>query len=522
MRAPADRKADGRMRAPASRRRPIRSLPPSPAATDPAAGLWAVALYSVAGLTLLRLAFLRVSPLELDVAEATRWLWSRTFAFGYAGEAPLPIWLTSVAAGFCGPEAACTRAVSPLLQAGTAMLVGAAGIVLGGFRLGAWGMLTYATLPGVAIASMWLAPDSPLAFFWALTLYAFVRLRQSRDVRWALLAGVAAGFGTLSSITMLLFPLGVAVYRLLGRGRGPAIAGRHLALMALLLLVILLPHATWRLDHGALLPHVGPAMGLLSFLAWQVVILGPFAIGLLAGLGFLWRHRAAGAEKQVLSPDDRRLLLCLSVPVLSVCLLAALAAGPGPNALSYAPGAATVAYLAIALLLTGFALQGPAFIWLKVTIIAQAAIGLALYGLIWATPHWHSAPRPLAEAVARLTGWHALGRAVTAELTRQMPPPKLLIDKQVPASLVLYYAEIPLGSYVPWQDGPQDLGGEAAPLQSGAQGPFLLVGPAGHEKEIAAHFSEVQSVGSIIIPLFTGELRRFELDRLTGFRGGQP
>ena len=97
VRAPADRKADGRMPAPVSRRRLIRTLPPSPAATDPAAGLWAVALYSVAGLTLLRLAFLRVSPLELDVAEATRWLWSRAFAFGYAGEAPIPIWLTSVA-----------------------------------------------------------------------------------------------------------------------------------------------------------------------------------------------------------------------------------------------------------------------------------------------------------------------------------------------------------------------------------------------------------------------------------------
>ena len=285
MRGRADGKADGRMRAPASRRRPIRSLPPGPSVADPAAGLWAVALYSVAGLTLLRLAFLRLSPLELDPVEATRWLWSRTLALGYDGAAPLPIWLSSVAAGFCGPEAACTRAVSPLLQAGTAMLVGGAGIVLGGFRLGAWAMLIYATLPGVAIASMWLAPDSPLAFFWALTLHAFVRLRQSRDIRWALLAGVAAGLGTLSSTAMLLFPLGVALHRLLGRGRGSAIAGRHLALMVLLLLLVLLPHAIWRLGHGIFLPHVGPAMGLLSFLAWQIVILGPFALGLLAGLG---------------------------------------------------------------------------------------------------------------------------------------------------------------------------------------------------------------------------------------------
>lgn len=510
------------MRAPASRRRPIRTLPPSPAATDPAAGLWAVALYSVAGLTLLRLAFLRVSPLELDPVEATRWLWSQTLALGYDGAAPLPIWLTSVTASFCGPDGSCTRAMSPLLQTGAAILLGGAGTVLGGFRLGAWAMLTYATLPGVAIASMWLAPGSPLAFFWALTLYAFLRLRQSRELRWAILGGLAAGLGTLSGAVMLLFPLGIVLYLPLARGRGPAIAGRHLALMALLLLLVLLPHLVWRFGHGSLLPEVGRAAGLLSFLAWQVLIFGPFALGLAAGLAVLGRRMASPMEGAPLSADDRRLLLCLSLPVLAVCLVAALVAGPGPYGLPYDPGAAAVAYIAAALLLAGLALRGRAFTWLKVTVIAQGAIGLALYGLIWATPHWPGAPRPLAEAVARFTGWHALGRAVTVELTRQMPPPQLLIDKRVPASLVLYYAEVPPGSYVPWPDDSEGLGDGATPLRSGAPGPFVLVSPSGHQKEIKPHFAEVQSVGSIVIPLFTRELRRFDIDRLTGYRGGEP
>lgn len=510
------------MRAPASRRRQIPTLPPGPAATDPAAGLWAIALYSVIGLTLLRLAFLRVSPLELDPAEATRWLWSRTFALGYDGAAPLPIWLTAVTAGFCGPDGACTRAVSPLLQAGTAMLLGGAGLVLGGFRLGAWTMLIYATLPGVAIASMWLAPGSPLMFFWALTLYAFLRLRQGGGIRWAVLGGLAAGLGTLSSPAMLLFPLGVALHLLLSRGRGPAIAGRNLLVMVLLLLLVTLPHAVWRLDHGTLLPPGDPGVGILSFLAWQVAILGPFALGLLAGLCFLWRRAAPSPESVALPADDRRLLLCLSLPVLAGCLATALAVGPGPGALPYDPGAVAVAYLAVALLLAGLALEGRAFAWLKATVLAQAAIGLALYGLIWATPYWPAAPRPLAEAVARLTGWHALGRAVTVELTRQMPPPQLLIDRRVPASLVLYYAEVPPGSYLPWQGDRQGLGGGTAPLRPGAPGPFVLVSPSGHQKEIAVHFTEVQSVGSIVIPLFTRELRRFDLDRLTGYRGGEP
>jgi 4-amino-4-deoxy-L-arabinose transferase-like glycosyltransferase len=488
-------------------------------APDEAAGFWQVALYAVVGLTLLRLAFLRISPLEFDSAEATRWLWSRTLALGYDGAAPVPVWLTAAGSSFCGPGEACARAVSPLLQAGTAILLGAAGIALGSWRLGAWTMLTYATLPGVAIASIWLGADSPLMFFWALTLYAVLRLRQGGAIGWAVLGGLAAGLGALSSAAMLLFPLGVALYLLLSRGSAPAIARRPLALMAALLLLVLLPHLFWRLGHGAILPPPAPgAIGpsLLSFLLWQIVVFGPLP------LYFLLRSAAGGTEGAPITRDDRRLLLCLSLPVLLASLLASLAAGPAPAALAYDPGPAAVASVAAALLVAGRALRGRALAWLKASVVAQGAIGLALYGLIWATPHWHGAPRPLAQAVARLSGWHALGRAVAAELTRQLPPPQLLIDRGVPASLVLYYAAVPPGGYVPWPDDPEGLGGGTAALRPQAPGPFLLVSPAGRESEIAAHFTEVQSVGSIVIPLFTGELRRFDLDRLGGFRGGEP
>ena len=115
-------------------------------------GFWQVALYIVVGLTLLRLAFLRVSPLEFDPAEASRWLWSRSLAWGYEAfgrgtASPLPVWLTAVSSSFCGPGEACARAASPLLQAATAMLLGGAGATLGSWRLGAWAMLLYATLP---------------------------------------------------------------------------------------------------------------------------------------------------------------------------------------------------------------------------------------------------------------------------------------------------------------------------------------------------------------------------------------
>src|SRR5262249_58787476 len=107
---------------------------------------------------------------------------------------------------------------------------GLCGVVLGSRRLGAWSMLTYATLPGVAIASMWISPDAPVSFFWAGALYAILRLRQDSarpgaGARWALVGGLSAGIGALGSMAMLMFPLGLRLYLLLspeGRRTIPA------------------------------------------------------------------------------------------------------------------------------------------------------------------------------------------------------------------------------------------------------------------------------------------------------------
>ena len=95
------------------------------------------------------------------------------------------------------------------------------------------------------------------------------------------------------------------------------------------------------------------------------------------------------------------------------------------------------------------------------------------------------------------------------------------IDGQVPASLLLYYAQIPPDGYVQWASDPGQPAGEASHLRPGDEGPFLLVGTREHDEKIS-HFTEVQRLGDIIIPIFTGDLRRFYLDRLDGFKGLQP
>jgi hypothetical protein len=488
----------------------------APVADQTGMGFWQLSFYLVLGLTLLRLAFLRASPLELQPGEPERWLWSQTLALGYGDNATVPVWLAAASTAFCGVGEACIRATSPLLQAGTAILLGAAGVALGSWTLGAWSMLLCATLPGVAIASLWLGADSPLMFFWAAALYAVLRLRQGHGLGWAILGGFALGLGILSSNAMLLFPLGGALYLLLSREGRRALGVIRPGVMLLILLLIVTVHHIWRLPAEALRPPPTPSgsRGFPALLIWQIIIFGPVPLYLLFRQLLSWRASAATAGA-VLGQEDHLLLLCLSLPVILAFLVSSLAGWGNAGSLAYDPGAAAVAYVAASILAVDRALAGPAARWLRGSVIAHAAIGFALYALIWVTPQWHAAPRPLAEAVARFSGWHALGRAVTAELTRQMPPPRLLLDGRLPVSLLLYYAEVAPGEYVMWQDAGRR-------LRPGDPGPFLLVAPGGQKSDIPSHFAQLQSAGNVVIPLATGELRRFDLDRLAGFRGGQP
>ncbi|HEY8015002.1 MAG TPA: glycosyltransferase family 39 protein, partial [Dongiaceae bacterium] len=437
-----------------------------------------------------------------------------------------PVWLTAVSSSFCGPGEACARAVSPLLQAPTAMLLGGAGVTLGSWRLGAWSMLLYATLPGVALSSMWLDTGSTLIFFWAASLYAFLRLRRGGGMGWALLCGLAAGLGALSSEAMLLFPFALTLHLALSKEDRGSVTATRLAVIAALIALVLAPNILWRFEHGAPLA-AAVANGsfqpsrVAGFLVWQLVIFGPVPLYFL--LRQVIRRRRSppvDAGGRVLSGDDRLLLLCLSLPVLLVFLL--LSPLGHANPVSFAPGVEATGYVAAALLVAGVALDAPALAWLKASVAAHGLIGLALYGLIWVTPHWHGAPRPLAEAVARLSGWHALGQAVAAQRARELPPPRLLLDGQVPASLLLYYAQVPPGDYVLWGSDPEQPEGEAPRLRPGDEGPFLLVGTSEHDQKISPRFTGVHRLSSIIIPIFTGELRRFYLDELDGFKGYQP
>ncbi|MEQ1878370.1 MAG: glycosyltransferase family 39 protein, partial [Bdellovibrionia bacterium] len=63
----------------------------------------------------------------------------------------------------------------------------------------------YLLNPLVGWGSLAVLPDTPLLFFWPLSIYFLLRLLETRDWRWGLAIGAALGLGFTSKYHMVLF-----------------------------------------------------------------------------------------------------------------------------------------------------------------------------------------------------------------------------------------------------------------------------------------------------------------------------
>ena len=103
------------------------------------ARIWRLTLILVGVLTVLRVVALFVTPLELYPDEAQYWLWSRHLDFGYFSKPPVIAWLIWATTRIGGDAEAWLRIGSPLINAGTALVVSRIATRLyGAERGGSW------------------------------------------------------------------------------------------------------------------------------------------------------------------------------------------------------------------------------------------------------------------------------------------------------------------------------------------------------------------------------------------------
>jgi 4-amino-4-deoxy-L-arabinose transferase-like glycosyltransferase len=247
----------------------------------------------IAAMTALRLAYAGLTDLRTD--EAYYWTWSKESVLCFLDHPPMIALFirlgtlifgdTNFGVRFAGLLA---MPVTQLLLADIvrrvthdwrAMVV----VVL---------MMEAALYYGLLMAKV--SPDIALIPFATAMVWALVRLAESNDGRWWLVAGVFAGLSLLSKFTVALLLPAILAFTLVPRWRGRWLRSPYPYLSALIAFVLFLPVLIWNMQHDwasfrfqfvrAAATHewslrtlgefIGLQFGLVGFVLLPVVLIG--------------------------------------------------------------------------------------------------------------------------------------------------------------------------------------------------------------------------------------------------------
>jgi 4-amino-4-deoxy-L-arabinose transferase-like glycosyltransferase len=362
-------------------------------------------LLLLALLTALRLAVAALVPLAPD--EAYYWLWSLHLQPGYYDDSPLIAWWIRAGTLVFGPSALGVRLLSPLGAALGSILLWRAGEDLFPDRHA--GVMAAVLLNATLIlnaGAVITTPDTPLLLFWTATLAAVARWHATRDDRWFLAAGIAAGLALDAKYTGLLVLVAIGLWLLITLD-GRAALRRRLPWIGLAMaFVVFAPVIGWNAAHGwasfakqggrsAHLDLAGAPGHLAGLIGGQIGLVTPGAILLMTiGTGCALRRR-----------DPAGWLVALSVLVPGAVFAEHVLSGAvQPNwPAILIPGAALAAAGAATRITSRY-------------LLPAGALGAAISALVYLQAVAAPLPIPVDRDPTglQLAGWRGLAAAMTA------------------------------------------------------------------------------------------------------------
>jgi 4-amino-4-deoxy-L-arabinose transferase-like glycosyltransferase len=373
------------------------------------ARVWRSTLILVGVLTILRIVALFATPLELYPDEAQYWLWSRHLDFGYFSKPPVIAWLIWATTRLGGDAEAWLRIGSPLINAGTALVISRIATRLyGAEKNGAWVGLAAAAIfilmPGIQLSSVLITTDTPLLFFLALMIWACVALPDAspRGRIWVAAGmGAALGMAFLSKYAAIYALASLAAHLFLSREARRAWTPAMAAAFFVTLFVVFAPNMLWNYRHHfSTLEHTAAnanwktgrlfnPMELVQFVGSQFGVFGPVPFGVLGGGGVLL------AVRKRLAPADV-MLLCFALPPLATVAAQAFVSRANANW-------AGAAYVAGSVLVAAWLLRWDARRWLIGGLAVQAV--LAALFLTWVINPRTAEAMGVANSFKRARGW---------------------------------------------------------------------------------------------------------------------
>lgn len=284
------------------------------------------AILVILGLTLWRVGLLALDRTDLFVDEAQYWLWGQHLAFGYYSKPPMIAWIIRAMTELFGSDSTfAVRLAGPLLHMGTALVLMLPARHLYGEKVAAWTGIAWITLPGVALASFLFSTDTPLLFFYAGALAAFLALTKRSSVPLALLLGLCIGLGLLSKYAMAYFVVtAILAAILLPQAR---ISWRDVAIAGAVALACIAPNLVWNGENGGVtFRHTAENAGwdglrlhplkAAEFFLAQFGVIGPVLFAALLRVAYRTVRGRTGVTE--------RHLLLMSLPILLLVTFQAL------------------------------------------------------------------------------------------------------------------------------------------------------------------------------------------------------
>src|SRR5438552_6391750 len=160
--------------------------------------------FFIVALTAIRLSMLATTDLEFD--EAHYWMWSERLAPAYFSKGPGIAFVIRASAAVFGANEFGVRFFSPLLAAGTSLLLFYFARRLFNARAGLWAVIALNVTPIFNIGAFVMTIDALSIFFWLAAMFTFwLALEKSPQFSWYWpLAGLLIGLGFLSKYTNAL------------------------------------------------------------------------------------------------------------------------------------------------------------------------------------------------------------------------------------------------------------------------------------------------------------------------------
>jgi 4-amino-4-deoxy-L-arabinose transferase-like glycosyltransferase len=262
----------------------------------------AACLFIIA-LTAIRLSILAATDLEFD--EAHYWMWSERLAPAYFSKGPVIAFVMRASTAIFGANEFGVRFFSPVLAAGTSLLLFYFARRLFGATAGLWTVVALNVIPIFNIGAFLMTIDSLSVFFWLAAMFTFwLALEKSPRFLWYWpFTGLLIGVGFLSKYTNAFELISVLLVLALAPRLRQEFARPGLYLLLAVFVLCTVPPIVWNEQHAWItLTHLRSRGGLeegfgfhpaeiLSFLGEHFLAYSPFLFAAVAwGVIASWRR----------------------------------------------------------------------------------------------------------------------------------------------------------------------------------------------------------------------------------------